>query len=685
MAIRMWLFCLAIVSAFPLWAGRVFVSSTGNDSNGDGSISNPYLTLEKASQEAAPGDTIYLRGGTYLCADINSRHEISGTDGTASAPIVVRPYQNETVILDGTGYSLSTNDGVLRIKVDYYVVEGLTVCHSSQRGIHFSGSHHLTIRNCTVYDIQLRAIGGYGEYITIENNLVYNSALVNENAVMMPGGWPGVIQVVESWSTGASSRHITIRNNHVHDCWGESILISHSIDVLVEGNRLENGFSVYLYITKSRQVTVRNNYIFTTDSTYNRPDRNYPATGITLGNETNSTTSFTSIDSILIYNNIIAGCGKGLSYWQDPNNTHPMNSYSRVWFYNNVVAEPVHRAIQINEVEAGYNQPFGCEVRNNIIEKGEKLSRFGNPEAWSFSHNNWVDSLPDFAAEPHSFSGDPRFQSPIVGGDPEGYQLRNSSPCLAAGTPIARVSSDFWGSSRHPVAPCIGVHEVPSLVLNLTAFLQGPYLSTADTMRCTYSQNGWLPQQQPYDGAPWDYPGEESAPSYLHGIVDWLLVGLRSSPTDTSGEIRHAALLKSNGQIVGTSGVAPLAFPNQNEGDYTVVVYHRNHLPVCSAQPIHLPLTGVAEYDFSTSDGQAYSTGPSAQIFLGNQRWGLLAGDGNSDGAVDALDFNEVWLPQQGSGSSYQLKGDFNLDGTVDATDRNGYWLPNNGSARQFP
>ena len=683
MVIRLWIYLLVISCAFSLWAGRLFVSTTGSDSTGDGSISNPYLTLDKASEEATPGDTIYLRGGTYFCTDIDSRHELTGTNGTASHPIVVRPYQNETVILDGTGYNLANNDGLLRIKVDYYVVEGLTICHSSQRGIHLSGSHHLTIRNCTVYDIYLRGIGGSGEYLTIENNHVHHCSMINQNG--SGEYWTGGIQTIGAWDTGENSRHIIIRNNHVHDCWGESILITYSEDVLIDGNQIENGYAVYVYITKARNVTICNNYIFATDSSYNWTVHNYPANGITLGNEKSSSTTFPAIDSILIYNNIIAGCGKGITYFQDSHNTNPLNSYSRIWIYNNVIAQPVYRAIRFSEVGPGYNQPFGCELRNNIIGKGEHISSFGNPEAWSFSHNNWVDSLPDFAAEPHSFSGDPRFQSPIVGGDPEGYQLRNSSPCLAAGTPIARVSSDFWGSSRHPVAPCIGVHEVPSLVLNLTAFLQGPYLSTADTMRCTYSQNGWLPQQQPYDGAPWDYPGEESAPSYLHGIVDWLLVGLRSSPTDTSGEIRHAALLKSNGQIVGTSGVAPLAFPNQNEGDYTVVVYHRNHLPVCSAQPIHLPLTGVAEYDFSTSDGQAYSTGPSAQIFLGNQRWGLLAGDGNSDGAVDALDFNEVWLPQQGSGSSYQLKGDFNLDGTVDATDRNGYWLPNNGSARQFP
>jgi hypothetical protein len=440
-----------------------------------------------------------------------------------------------------------------------------------------------------------------------------------------------------------------------------------------------------VYITKSQNVVIRNNYIFATDPTYNRPDKNYPATGILLANENNSTSSFPAIDSIVVYNNIIAGCGKGFSYWQDGSNTNPLNSYARVWFYHNVIADPVKRAIHFYEVGSGYNQPHDCAMKNNIIEMGEELSEMANLAAWTFSHNNWVDSIPDFAAEPNSFRGNPQFQSPVVGGDPTGYRIQAHSPCLAAGTPLSSVNADYWGTQRHPVHPCVGAHEYPALTLELRAFLEGPYHAAGDSMYCTVADQGKLPSAQPYDTSPWNYHGAETAQPMPEEVVDWVLVGLRTAPQDSASEIRRAALLLTDGSVVGTSGTAPVAFPDASEGSYTITLYHRNHLPVCSASAVNLSHQTTGNYNFSDALAKAYTTGPPAMKQLNAGVWGLLAGDGNSDGAVDAIDLNSVWLNQQGSTWDYSKKGDFNLDGIINSSDRNNFWEPNNGSGRQFP
>lgn len=72
-----------------------FVSPTAG-TGGDGSIDNPWSLEHALSQPSAvrPGDTIWLRGGTY-------RGGLTSTlQGTAEAPIVVRAYPGERVTLD---------------------------------------------------------------------------------------------------------------------------------------------------------------------------------------------------------------------------------------------------------------------------------------------------------------------------------------------------------------------------------------------------------------------------------------------------------------------------------------------------------------------------------------------------------------------------------------------------------
>jgi outer membrane biosynthesis protein TonB len=80
--------------------GTWFVAPNGSFS-GDGSISKPWdLTTALAPHPSIkPGDTIYLRAGVYGdgSSDITSR-----ISGSASAPVIVRPYQNERATIDGT-------------------------------------------------------------------------------------------------------------------------------------------------------------------------------------------------------------------------------------------------------------------------------------------------------------------------------------------------------------------------------------------------------------------------------------------------------------------------------------------------------------------------------------------------------------------------------------------------------
>jgi len=47
-------------------ATNYYVAINGNDTTGTGSEANPYATVMKAQQYVVPGDTVYIRGGTYV-------------------------------------------------------------------------------------------------------------------------------------------------------------------------------------------------------------------------------------------------------------------------------------------------------------------------------------------------------------------------------------------------------------------------------------------------------------------------------------------------------------------------------------------------------------------------------------------------------------------------------------------
>ena len=71
----------------------IFVSPTGGDFTGDGSIDKPYRTIAKASAKAQSGDTIYIREGVY-------REAIKPVNnGSYTRPITYKAYNNEKVVI----------------------------------------------------------------------------------------------------------------------------------------------------------------------------------------------------------------------------------------------------------------------------------------------------------------------------------------------------------------------------------------------------------------------------------------------------------------------------------------------------------------------------------------------------------------------------------------------------------
>src|SRR5262245_38458915 len=80
----------------PLEKGTTyFVDAAKGDDRNDGSKARPWKTVQHGAKRLKPGETLYLRGGTYYEKLHLTR------SGTAEAPIVIASYPGELAVLDG--------------------------------------------------------------------------------------------------------------------------------------------------------------------------------------------------------------------------------------------------------------------------------------------------------------------------------------------------------------------------------------------------------------------------------------------------------------------------------------------------------------------------------------------------------------------------------------------------------
>jgi parallel beta-helix repeat protein len=227
----------------------------------------------------------------------------------------------------------------------------------------------------------------------------------------------------------------------------------------------------------------------------------------------------------------------------------------------------------------------------------------------------------------------------------------------------------------------VGSGSTPGLLVDVKVYLQGAFNGTGQDT--TLRHNTLLPLLQPYNAVPWNYAGTENVdPSQgiPAGAVDWMLVELRTGTAANTAFAWRAGWMMTDGAIKGTAGISPIGFPGLDPGNYYVVIRHRNHLAIMSATA--LPISSAsANYDFTTGQGQAFGSNPMVQV---GSVFCLIAGNGNGDATVNAVDRNSIWRVQNGNINGY-YSGDFNLNGIVNAVDRNTYWRVNNGLLSQVP
>lgn len=191
------------------------------------------------------------------------------------------------------------------------------------------------------------------------------------------------------------------------------------------------------------------------------------------------------------------------------------------------------------------------------------------------------------------------------------------------------------------------------------------------------------PPGQPYSAAPWNYAGTEGADfddtSYPATVIDWVLISLRTDLDKASQVWQAAALLHEDGQVEFIDACLPLSY----SGDYNIVVQHRSHVGVMTANPITLA-SGRLVNDFSAQNTYVSTAFGQKEIVPGT--WVMFSGDiDKSD--LPSYDINATdrlyWEVENGLFDIYD-PADMNFDGDINGVDKI-LWSNNNGIFSQVP
>jgi hypothetical protein len=239
--------------------GRAYyVAPNGVDGN-PGTLDRPWRTIQRAFDTLQPGEQAYVRAGTYSANVLVTR------SGAPRAPITVRSYPGETVVLEPGAGGDPDNFPVEFASATYVRLQGFVIegangdpLQSDATDVYAEGgSHHLEIFDCELRSSQNH--GFYSDPTTHDLQLLGNT-----------------------FHDNGSVR--TLKHDHAIYVEGTRQLIANNV---VYGQ--PNGFSIQIY-PSADHVIVTNNTIVD----------NAPA-GIAVGGD-----GTTAADNVTIVNNIVA-------------------------------------------------------------------------------------------------------------------------------------------------------------------------------------------------------------------------------------------------------------------------------------------------------------------------------------------------------------------------------------------
>jgi chitodextrinase len=168
-------------------AATYYVSPSGSDAS-SGTLTAPFATLQKAVNLANPGDTIYMRGGTYALTDSGVQTSRSGSSGNL---ITVSNYPGETPVLDGINITTFYRSAIQLTNGSWWHFVGLEIKNAGASGIYLAQvSSHNIVELCNLHhNSRLQTSGAAG--ITVQSgsdNLILNNDSHHQGIYGSTGG-----------------------------------------------------------------------------------------------------------------------------------------------------------------------------------------------------------------------------------------------------------------------------------------------------------------------------------------------------------------------------------------------------------------------------------------------------------------------------------------------------------------
>ncbi|MDC0623075.1 carbohydrate binding domain-containing protein, partial [Flavobacteriaceae bacterium] len=448
----------------------------GSDSN-SGSESSPFKTINKAISESIPGTTILVMDGLYQ--NNNYGTGINGTSlnnspvvnfnqsGVIGSPITLKNLNGHSpkIQFDGAG-GIKFPNGVNNIIVEGFEIEGPSASITYEQAIadreykilvseddddntsynhnYFSGKgiwgygphNNIIIRNNVVYNTPGSGIRfNDSDYITIENNTVYNTTWWTSSA-------SSAVVYAESISSegdNGSDIKMIMRGNIIYNNWNR---IPFYVTQLPDNNGNVGGN----YGTASQDYILDGQGLYVT-----RSDPDYAGT-------------------FLFENNICVNNGKnGINFDHS-------DSASAIYRNNTLYFNGVHNIIQMQEhgelLHVGNNKVAGIKangvlnatvVNNIIVTRDNEYSALAFNDitgtrlavnnifqngtyAWPATvDNNLVNVDPLFVSAPTTVNG-------LIDISITDFSLTSNSPAINAGNPNHTPLTDIIGNIR-PTPP----------------------------------------------------------------------------------------------------------------------------------------------------------------------------------------------------------------------------------------
>lgn len=166
-----------------------YISTTGNDSTGNGSSGNPWATIGKFGSSGASGDTLIIKNGTYT-------NQV-GTQSLGTKNMTVQAETSGLVILDGSGtnfLNLGPTNSASVLTLNLTGIEFKRYANNGH-GVFIQSPSVLNCTNCSFHDIVFDNVanGGLlqtgqgiaaGSHVhTIASCLIYNNTYAGAGAI----------------------------------------------------------------------------------------------------------------------------------------------------------------------------------------------------------------------------------------------------------------------------------------------------------------------------------------------------------------------------------------------------------------------------------------------------------------------------------------------------------------------